>query len=237
MARLISRIMRRVIGMLAVFSAAVLYSPALGAQPSADSPALAADRWKEALAAFAAADRKQAPPPGGVLFVGSSSIRLWDGLESQFADAPVVLKRGFGGSRLSDCVRHLDRLVINYRPRLVVLYAGDNDLAEGATPEEVLERVKTFSRGVHEQLPDTRVAFVSIKPSPARIALIGKARAANKLVKEYAAAHPQVEYIDVFTPMLGQNGLPRPELFAGDRLHLSSVGYALWRSIIRPFVR
>lgn len=228
---------RRSIGMLAVVFAAGLCSPALGAQPSADSPALAADRWKEALAAFAAADRKQTPPPGGVLFVGSSSIRLWDGLESQFADAPVVLKRGFGGSRLSDCVRHLDQLVIGYRPRLVILYAGDNDLAEGATPEEVLERVKTFSRNVHEQLPDTRVAFVSIKPSPARIALIGKARAANKLVKEYAAAHPQVEYIDVFTPMLGQNGLPRPELFARDKLHLSSTGYALWRSVIRPFVR
>ena len=237
MARLISRIMRRVVGMLAVFSVAVLYSPALGAQPSADSPALAADRWKEALGVFAAADSKQAPPPGGVLFVGSSSIRLWNDLESQFTDAPVVLKRGFGGSRLSDCVRHLDKLVINYRPRVVVLYAGDNDLAEGATPEQVLERVKAFSGGVHEQLPDTRIAFLSIKPSPARIKLIGKVRAANRLVKEYAEEHPRVEYIDVFTPMLGQDGFPRPELFAEDKLHLSRAGYALWRTVIRPFVR
>ncbi len=228
---------RRLMGMLAVVFAAGLCSPALGAQPSADSPALAADRWKEALAAFAAADRKQTPPPGGVLFVGSSSIRLWNDLESQFADAPVVLKRGFGGSRLSDCVRYLDQLVISYRPRVVVLYAGDNDLAEGASPEDILERVKAFSAGVHQQLPETRVFFLSIKPSPARIKLIGKVRAANKLVKNYAEEHPQVDYIDVFTPMLGEDGSPRPELFAEDRLHLSRAGYALWRTVIRPFVR
>jgi lysophospholipase L1-like esterase len=229
--------MRRFIGTLALFSAAGLCLPVFGAQPPAEISALAADPWKEALSAFAAADSKQAPPPGGVLFVGSSSIRLWNDLESQFADAPVVLKRGFGGSRLSDCVRYLDKLVISYRPRVVVLYAGDNDLAEGSTPEEILERVKAFSTGVHAQLPDTRVAFLSIKPSPARIKLIGKVRAANKLVKEYAAGHPQVDYIDVFTPMLGQDGSPRPELFAEDKLHLSRAGYALWRSVIRPFVR
>ena len=225
------------IGRLAVIFAAGLFPPALGAQTSSETPSLAGDRWQEALAAFAAADRKQAPPPGGVLFVGSSSIRLWNDLESQFADAPVVLKRGFGGSRLSDCVRHLDKLVINYRPRVVVLYAGDNDLAEGATPEQVLERVKAFSNGVHKQLPDTKVAFLSIKPSPARIKLIGKVRAANKLVKEYAEEHPQVDYIDVFTPMLGEDGSPRPELFAEDKLHLSRAGYTLWRTVIRPFVR
>src|SRR5690242_7827519 len=153
---------------LAIFFAAGLSSPAWALEPSVSSPSLSGDPWQEALAAFAAADRKQAPPPGGVLFLGSSSIRLWDGLERQFADAPVVLKRGFGGSRLSDCVHHLDQLVIGYRPRLVLLYAGDNDLAEGSTPEQILERVKAFSIGVHAQLPETRVAFISIKPSPAR---------------------------------------------------------------------
>jgi lysophospholipase L1-like esterase len=229
---------RRFFGVLAViFFAACLSFRAWGTEPLARSMSLSGDQWNEALAAFAAADREHAPPPGGVLFVGSSSIRLWDGLESQFADAPVVLKRGFGGSRLTDCIRYLDRLVIGYKPRLVLLYAGDNDIAEGGTPEQILERVKTFSSGVHARLPGTRVAFISIKPSPARSALIGKVRAANQLVKDYAAANPRVEYIDVFTPMVGQNGLPRPELFGPDRLHLSSAGYALWRSVIRPFVR
>lgn len=192
--------------------------------------------WEDALAAFAAADLEKTPEPGGVLFVGSSSIRLWDNLESEFADARVI-KRGFGGSRLSDCVRLLDRLVIKYRPRTVLLYAGDNDLAEGSTPEEVLQRVKAFAEGVHSRLPGTGVTFISIKPSPARRALIERARAANRLVEAYAAAHPGVDYIDVFTPMLGADGLPRSELFAKDALHLNDRGYALWRTLIRPFVR
>ena len=192
--------------------------------------------WEDALATFAAADLKQRPEPGGVLFVGSSSIRLWDTLETEFADARVI-KRGFGGSRLSDCVKLLDRLVIKYRPRTVMLYAGDNDLAEGATPEEVLQRVKAFADGVHSRLPETNVTFISIKPSPARRALIGKARMANKLVHQYAEAHPRVDYIDVFTPMLAADGTPRRELFRKDALHLNDAGYALWRTVIRPFVR
>lgn len=192
--------------------------------------------WEDALAAFAAADVKQRPEPGGVLFVGSSSIRLWDALETEFADARVI-KRGFGGSRLSDCVKLLDRLVIKYRPRTVLLYAGDNDLAEGSTPEQVLERVKAFADGVHGRLPQTNVTFISIKPSPARRALISKARAANRLVQAYAALHPRVDYIDVFTPMLAADGSPRLELFRKDALHLNEAGYALWRTIIRPFVR
>lgn len=193
-------------------------------------------RWEDALAAFAAADLRKTPEPGGVLFVGSSSIRLWDNLESQFEGARVV-KRGFGGSRLSDCVRLLDRLVIRYRPRTVLLYAGDNDLAEGSTPEQVLERVKAFADGVHTRLPETRVAFISIKPSPARRALIERARVANRLVRDYSASHPGVDYIDVFTPMLAADGSPRRELYAQDALHLNDAGYALWRRLIRPFVR
>src|SRR6478672_5405294 len=104
---------------------------------SPDVPATAA-MWDAPLAAFAAADGKHAPPAGGVLFVGSSSIRLWDGLESDFSALPVVINRGFGGSRLSDCVHYLDRLVVRYRPRLVLVYAVDNDLAEGRSAADVL---------------------------------------------------------------------------------------------------
>ena len=206
--------------------------PAYAAQGAAADEA----RWEEALAAFAAADLRKTPEPGGVLFVGSSSIRLWDNLESQF-DGARVIKRGFGGSRLSDCVRLLDRLVIKYRPRTVLLYAGDNDLAEGSTPEQVLERVKAFADGVHGRLPETRVTFISIKPSPARQALLERARAANRLVQDYAVSHPGVDYIDVFTPMLAADGSPRRELYAQDALHLNDAGYALWRRLIRPFVR
>jgi lysophospholipase L1-like esterase len=224
---------RRFLGVAGLCAAMCAGSvPAQGGQSAAADEAL----WEDALAAFAAADLKKTPEPGGVLFVGSSSIRLWDNLESQFEGARVI-KRGFGGSRLIDCVRLLDRLVIKYRPRTVLLYAGDNDLAEGSTPEQVLERVQAFADGVHGRLPETRVTFISIKPSPARRTLLDRARAANRLVQDYAASHPGVDYIDVFTPMLATDGSPRRELYAQDALHLNDAGYALWRRLIRPFVR
>jgi lysophospholipase L1-like esterase len=217
--------------LLATVSASVASPPEHRAAGSATQ-----DQWEETMAAFAAADLEDAPLAGSVLFVGSSSIRLWNTLEKQFG-AAQVLKRGFGGSRLTDCVKHLDRLVVQYQPRVVLLYAGDNDLAEGGSPDDVLARFKAFTEGVHGRLPDTRIVFISIKPSPARRALIGQARAANELVRAYADDHPQVEYVDVFTPMLSADGSPRADLFRKDALHLNDAGYALWRTILQPFVR
>jgi lysophospholipase L1-like esterase len=192
--------------------------------------------WDAPLAAFAAADDKRAPAPDGVLFVGSSSIRLWDGLETDFAALPVVINRGFGGSTLSDCVHYLDRLVIPYRPRVVLVYAGDNDLAEGKTAPNVLRQFEAFVQGVHSALPETRIAFISIKPSPARASLLPEIRRANRLVEQFAAAHPGVAYVDVYTPMLAADGSPRSELFRPDALHLNATGYALWKSVISRYV-
>ena len=193
-------------------------------------------RWEDALAAFAAADLRKTPEPGGVLFVGSSSIRLWDNLESQFEGARVI-KRGFGGSRLTDCVRLLDRLVIKYRPRTVLLYAGDNDLAAGATPDEVFRRFVAFVEGVHRDLPDTDIAYISIKPSPSRLALLPQIRETNERIRAYAEAEGKVDFIDVYTPMLDRAGRPRAELFSADALHLNADGYALWRRVIAQYVR
>lgn len=192
--------------------------------------------WEQTAAVFDAADHEHAPPPGGVLFVGSSSIRLWDSLQNDFAALPVVINRGFGGSKLSDCVHHLDRLVLPYRPRLVLVYAGDNDLAAGRTADDILARFKAFAEGVHARLPQTRIAFISIKPSPARVALIQEIRRANALVRDYAATLSNAEFIDVFTPMLGPDGRPRAELFRDDALHLNTKGYELWRAVIAPYV-
>jgi lysophospholipase L1-like esterase len=213
----------------------LLALPALawGGSPEPSGPTAL---WDAPLAAFAAADRLRAPPPGGVLFVGSSSIRLWNDIEADFADLPVVIKRGFGGSKLSDCVHYMDRLVIRYRPRLVLVYAGDNDLAEGQTPAGVLLQFEAFVQGVQSALPETRIAFISIKPSPARASLLPEIRRANALVEQFAAAHPGIAYIDVYTPMLAADGRPRGELFRPDALHLNSNGYALWKSVISHYV-
>ncbi|UUX97208.1 SGNH/GDSL hydrolase family protein [Aquabacterium sp. J223] len=188
--------------------------------------------WQDTLDAFAAADRASQPKPGGVLFVGSSSIRLWDGLEQQFDASHQVLKRGFGGSRLADCADLLDKLVLPYAPRLVVVYAGDNDIAAGAKPEDVLVSFQRFVTGVRSALPATDIAFLSIKPSPAREALLPTMHAANALIERWAATQQRVAYLDVYSRMLDAQGRPRRELFAADRLHLNRDGYALWREVI-----
>lgn len=212
--------------------AVVAPAPAVALAPPAAQFAAIDPRWSSSFEAFAAADLKQAPLPGGVVFVGSSSIRLWNDLETSFSDQPVVIKRGFGGSQLLDCVKLVNRLVLPYKPRMVVVYAGENDLSEGATPRDVLERFTAFVRAVKAELPDSRIAFVSIKPSPSRAGMLASVRETNELIKAYSVTEPQLDFIDVFSSMLGPDGQPRRELFLGDRLHLNAEGYALWQRII-----
>jgi len=196
-------------------------------------PDLAIDpRWQPAFAAFRDADVAAMPPPGGVLFVGSSSIRLWDDLEHQFSQAPVVVKRGFGGSTMGDCSRYLAQLVLPYKPRLVVVYAGDNDLAEGRTPDDVVASFASFVKGVRAELPGARIAYVSIKPSPLRAALMPAIRTTNARIADLVAQTDNADFIDIYSPMLDAAGQPRAELFRGDHLHLNDQGYALWRSVI-----
>lgn len=203
---------------------------------TATEPPRIASPWEATFAAFAADDATHPRPAGGVLFVGSSSIRLWSDLEDQFKNLPIVIKRGFGGSQLSDCVKNLNRLVIRYRPRTVLVYAGDNDLAAGTTPQEVFRRFTAFVDGVHRELPDTDIAYISIKPSPSRIRFLQQIRETNALIRDYADAEGKVDFIDVYTPMLDASGKPRLELFRADALHLNADGYALWKRVIAPHV-
>jgi lysophospholipase L1-like esterase len=147
-----------------------------------------------------------------------------------------VVQRGFGGSEISDVVHYAPRIVLPYKPRLIVFYAGDNDLNAGESPESVLRDFQAFADLVWRSLPETRIAFVSIKPSGSRWALVDKMRAANEMIRAYAAGDSRLSYVDVFTPMLGADGKPREELFVADRLHLNDQGYALWRQILLPVV-
>ena len=206
----------------------VLASPSAGA--AVGSPAFAAD-----IAAFEAADARDPQPQGGVLFVGSSSIRLWPALATDFPGVHVV-QRGFGGSEISDVVHYAPRIVLPYKPRLIVFYAGDNDLNAGESPESVLRDYQSFVELVWQSLPETRIAFVSIKPSGSRWALVDKMRRTNEMIRAYTARDPRLSYVDVFTPMLAADGKPREELFVADRLHLNARGYALWRQVLLPVV-
>ena len=190
-------------------------------------------RWEKYIARFEAADKKQMPQPGGVLFIGSSSIRMWKTLEQDFPGLPVI-NRGFGGSQIADSNHFAGRIVHPYKPRQIVLYAGDNDVAGGKSPETVLADFQQFLKTVRAKLPKVRVSFIAIKPSLSRWKLSGKMAMANSLVRDACGKDKRLDYIDIWQPMLDDNGKPRPDLFLGDGLHLNAKGYALWTSIVKP---
>ena len=190
-------------------------------------------RWEKYIARFEAADKKQMPQPDGVLFIGSSSIRMWKTLEQDFAGLPVI-NRGFGGSQIADSNHFAGRIVHPYKPRQIVLYAGDNDVAGGKSPETVLADFQQFLKTVRAKLPKVRVSFIAIKPSLSRWKLSGKMAMANSLVRDACGKDKRLDYIDIWQPMLDDNGKPRPDLFLGDGLHLNAKGYALWTSIVKP---
>jgi lysophospholipase L1-like esterase len=213
---------------------AVVPSPATQVVPQ---PAVSgANQWEPDIQRFEAADRISPRRPGALVFVGSSSIRMWETLEADFPGLPV-LNRGFGGSELSDAVRFADRIVTPYKPRVVVLYAGDNDLAAGKTPAQVSADFRSFVAIVRRKLPETRIAFVAIKPSLARLSIIDKARETNQLIRDYVRGDDKLAYVDVFAPMLDASGKPRQELFLEDGLHMNAKGYVIWRDLIFPILR
>jgi len=205
---------------------------AVSASPTVSAPS----QWEPDIERFEAQDRANPPRPGSIVFVGSSSIRKWATLDRDFSGLPV-LNRGFGGSEIGDVVQFADRIVVPYKPPVVVFYAGDNDLAAGKSPARVLHDFRTFVATMHRELPATRVVFVSIKPSLARWNIVDKFREANQLIRDYARTDDRLVYVDVFTPMLDASGQPRRELFLEDGLHMTPAGYAIWRELIAPVIR
>jgi lysophospholipase L1-like esterase len=192
------------------------------------------ERWAPQIAAFEAEDAKSPPAPGGVLFVGSSSIRLWD-LKQSFPDAAAI-NRGFGGSQVADVLYYVDRIVLKYKPRLVVLYAGDNDIAGGKSAEQVVADYRQLVAAIHAKLPRTRILFLAIKPSLRRWALVSEMRKANRQIRRIASDEELLGFVDIDAPMLGDDGRPRPELFRDDGLHLNERGYQVWARVLRPLL-
>lgn len=193
--------------------------------------------WEKSIAAYEEKDRMLgAPPPGGIVFVGSSSIVKWTTLATDFPGLPVI-NRGFGGSEIQDSTYYASRVIFPYKPRAVVFYAGDNDIAAGHTNEQVVGNFHTFARKVRAALPETRILFLAIKPSPSRWKSEERIVAANKAIAEWISTQTNMEFIDVHTPMLGPDGMPRPELYGPDKLHMTAEGYRLWTGIVAPFLR
>lgn len=219
----------------ALLAAGVLAGCATGNGVPAGLDPVSSPEWATDMARFAAEDAATPPPERPIVFTGSSSVRMWDTLAADFPDA-TVLNRGFGGSQVRDAIWYADEVALRYRPRQIVLYAGDNDIAEGRSAAQVLADTQAFVTRIRTTQPGTPIALLGIKPSPSRAHLLGVQRDANTALRDWAATQRNVAYIDVFTPMLDADGVPREDLFIADRLHMNAAGYAMWKDIIGPYL-
>jgi lysophospholipase L1-like esterase len=189
-------------------------------------------RWEKQIRAMEERMVLHPAAPNGVVFAGSSSIRLWNLAES-FANMPAS-NQGFGGSEISDSVHFYPRIIAPLRPSVIVLYAGDNDIARGKTADTVLQDFRSFVDTARMTDRNASILFISIKPSLSRWKLAPEMNRANSLIEDYCRQADGLRYVNVWDPMLGADGQPRGELFLKDGLHLNAEGYQLWTSILTP---
>ena len=203
----------------------------------ADDPAAKPnfEKWEASIRKFEVQDKDSPQPKMANLFVGSSSIRMWK-LDQSFPKFKTI-NRGFGGSEIADSIHFADRIILKHQPTVVLLYAGDNDISHGKFAETVTADFRKFVSAVRKELPDVEIGFIAIKPSIKRWNLASEMRKANKAVASICEKDDHLTYVDIFKPMLGEDGKPRPELFLKDGLHLNEEGYKLWASIVRPLLK
>jgi len=193
-------------------------------------------RWEARIQRYLDYDRTNPPPTGGIVFTGSSSIDIWRTLHADFPDLPVV-NRGIGGSGLGDVLTFGPRLVFPLRPRMIVIYSGENDLQFGVTVDEVVASFEKVRAQIRREVPQAKIVFISMKPSPSRRALLSAMREANARIATLCADDPNCRFVNVFDAMLDENQEPRPELFIDDMLHMNAAGYELWTKIVGPALR
>lgn len=190
-------------------------------------------KWETEIAAFERQDVENPPAKGGILFTGSSSIRLWENVEKAFPGQPII-NRGFGGSEIIDITQNFNRLILPYEPRQIVLYSGDNDVNSGKTAKQVTQDFKDLFGQIRTSQPEVHVVFISIKPSPARWEKRQEMSKANNLIRDFLESRPNTAYVDVWSQMLGRDGKPIAHLYASDGLHLSPEGYEVWNKALYP---
>jgi hypothetical protein len=212
---------------------AVVTALPLFAQPAKEVDRAA--KWEKEVAGIEKRQAEKMPAKGGVVFAGSSTIRMWD-TDKAFPDWKPI-NSGFGGSEIRDVTTFADRLILKHEPKTIVFYAGDNDLNSGRTPDQVLEDFRAFAETVHRKLPKTRVYFIGIKPSIARWKQCETQSKANAKVKEFCETSETLGYIDVETRLLGEDGKPRKELYREDGLHLSAEGYKILNEAVKQAVK
>lgn len=199
--------------------------------------ALAQDKpfWND-IQKFKRQDSISMPPKKGIVFVGSSSFTMWKDLETVYKDYQAI-NRGFGGSTLKDANEYVNDIVLNYKPRQVVIYSGENDIASGVSADETFSRFTTFFNHIRKGLPKAVITYVSMKQSPSRAKFSPEVVKANGMIKAYIEKQKRASFIDVNAKMLDSNGEPRPELFLNDMLHMKQAGYDIWIKEITPYLK
>jgi lysophospholipase L1-like esterase len=192
--------------------------------------------WNE-IQAFKKQDSISFPGTGKILFVGSSSFTKWKDVQEYFPGYPII-NRGFGGSTLPDVIRYREDVIFKYKPKQIVIYCGENDLASSdtITPEIVVARFKELFSLIRSRLGNVPIAFVSLKPSPSREHLMPKDLIANLTIKNFLKKQKKTAFIDVYYKMLTLEGKPMPDIFIEDKLHMNAKGYAIWQKIIKPYL-
>lgn len=191
------------------------------------------NRWEKDIAAFEAADHGHLPQTNAILFIGSSGIRMWTTLANDFPEHRVI-NRGFGGSQIADSTYFADRIVFPYKPKMIVMRAGTNDLAAKKTVEQVAADFQAFVAKVREQLPESDILYVGMNPTPLRWNQHTREVAVNAAIAAFAKTAPHVQYLDTNDQFLDANGQPRADLIAADRLHFNVEGYKTLTALIRP---
>ena len=220
------------IKLITLFATVILSANSLTAKatPNPD-PA----RFSNAIATFEKEDAGRKPVADLTLFTGSSSIRMWKSLTTDFPDRKV-LNRGFGGSHISDVLHYFDVVVARHKPKVIVLYCGENDLWSGKPPKQVFTDFLEFVRRVHALDSKIKIHYLAAKPSPKRMSKWDIYQTCNRLIANHSAKDKRLHFVDISKVMLGKNGQPLPDIWLKDKLHMNASGYARWTKLLSPIL-
>lgn len=192
-------------------------------------------RFADQIEVFLKNDQTNPPPQNAILFVGSSIFRRWGKLTEQMAPLPVF-NRAFGGSRTAEVLHYMDKIVLPYKPKIIAYYCGSNDINAKVTPQQIADNFQQFVTRVHQELPNTKIFFVSINRAPEKMDKWAQVDEANKLVQAFCATNQRLGYIDVNPALFDKEGKPRLELYLPDKLHFQEPAYVEFTAIIKPIL-
>jgi len=216
-----------------IYHSILLFALLFGTANAQNKPAF----WDD-IQSFKRQDSANFPGTNKILFVGSSSFTNWKDVQTYFPSYPII-NRGFGGSTLVDQIRYIKDVVYPYKPKQIIIYCGENDLASSDTvsARTVYNRFRQLFNLIRAKFPNVPLLYVSMKPSPSRVLLMPKMREGNKLIMDFLKTKKQTGFIDVYKDMIDDEGKPRQELFLDDNLHMNKTGYAIWKKAIEPYLK